>query len=334
MDDLSPIVRSPGSPAVSSTSPNRFRRVGKRGFKCKLPRTFRGYFADTRTAVLGAATKYILRTDRPSDPQYIVKYAQKHGNRETLTEFFINRFGALLALNIAHSGLLVSDDQLTFATRVFLGEDESLRHGSLIIEDCFKREMALDSKELEKIHPRTEQEFYSIDFVTSVLREFCGKDFEAVFPPFIEMLVFDALIGSMDRHSQNWGVVAKSSGPVTYRFSPIFDTARALLWSLNEDQIERMCGEDEKTPPSFHPIKQGCKGMSTTPSPAWGLNEITQKSINAITSTSCKICSSYIRSPLLPRCRRSRLAWKISAPDCCGNFHFREGLQESGNASY
>jgi hypothetical protein len=235
-------------PKISSTSPNKFRRVGRRGFRWDLPRSFPGYFADTKVGVLGAAPKYILRRERASDPQYIVKYAQKHGKVETLTEFFINRLGTALGLNIAHSGLLLSDGILTFATRIFLEEYDRLWHGSLIIEDCFKREAALDSKELEKIHPRTEQEFYSVDFVVSVLRAFCGKDFDAIFPPFIEMLVFDALVGSMDRHSQNWGVIAKSSGPVTYRFSPIFDTARALLWSLDEEQIERMSGEGEDDP--------------------------------------------------------------------------------------
>jgi hypothetical protein len=229
-------------------TPRRFRRVGRRGFTWGLPRKFPGYFADTSTVVLGAAPKFILKTSNLKDPQYIVKYAQKHGQQETLTEFFINQLGAALGLNIAHSGLILSDDELTFVSRIFIDEDEVLRHGSLIIEDCFKKGTTVDANELERIHPRTEQEFYSIDFVTSVLRNFCGKDFASIFPPFIEMLVFDALIGSMDRHSQNWGVLAKSSGPVTYSFSPIFDTARSLLWSLDEKQIERMAGEENDDP--------------------------------------------------------------------------------------
>jgi hypothetical protein len=141
-------------PKISSTSPNKFRRVGRRGFRWDLPRSFPGYFADTKVGVLGAAPKYILRRERASDPQYIVKYAQKHGKVETLTEFFINRLGAALGLNIAHSGLLLSDGILTFATRIFLEEYDRMWHGSLIIEDCFKREAALDTKELEKIHPQ------------------------------------------------------------------------------------------------------------------------------------------------------------------------------------
>ena len=157
-------------PLGFSQAPTKFRRVGKRGFTWGLPRRFRGYYADVKTVVLGAATKYILRTEKPSGPQYIVKYAQKHGKCETLTEFFINQLGAALGLNVAHSGLLYSNEQLTFASKIFLAEDESLRHGSLIIEDCFKREATLDTQELDRIERQTEQEFYSIDFVMSVLR--------------------------------------------------------------------------------------------------------------------------------------------------------------------
>jgi hypothetical protein len=142
-----------------------------------------------------------------------------------------------IGLNMAHSGLILSDDRATFLTRVFLDEDEVLRHGSLIIEDCFKREQAPDISELERIHHSSEQEFYSIDFVVGVLSEFCGPDFDAILPRFIEMLFFDALVGSMDRHAQNWGVIAMSRGPVKYTFSPIFDTSRALLWSLDEKQV-------------------------------------------------------------------------------------------------
>jgi len=225
--------------------PSAFRRIGKRGFRSELPRSFRGYFADMSTQVLGAAPKYILKSKVPSYPQYIVKYAQKHGHRETLTEFFINRLGAALNLNIAHSGLLLSDTELTFASQIFLGPDEALRHGSLIIEDCFKREEKADVGELDAIHRRTEQEFYSVDFVTGVLQDFCGADFISILPLFVEMLVFDALVGSMDRHPQNWGVIVNSSGPGKYRFAPIFDTARSLLWSLDEAQIEQMSCEDQ-----------------------------------------------------------------------------------------
>jgi hypothetical protein len=226
--------------AAGIVIPTRFRRIGQAGRKWDLPRSLPGYFADPDRQVLGASTKYVVRKTDPKAAQYLIKYAQKHGKRETLTEFFINQLGTALGLKMAHSGLLLADRVPTFVTRIFTGEDETLTHGSLMIEDCFKQAEAVDSRELDAIPKQTEQSFYTIDFVTEVLQRFCEGDFGEVFPPFIEMLVFDALTGSMDRHAQNWGVLGTVVKPFRYRFAPIFDSARALLWSLSEEQISEL----------------------------------------------------------------------------------------------
>jgi hypothetical protein len=137
-----------------------------------------------------------------------------------------------------------------------------LRHGSLIIEDCFKKQQSVDVKELDRIHRRSEQEFYSIDFVKGVLETYCGQEFAHVFPDFIEMLIFDALIGSMDRHSQNWGVLATTVEPVRYRLAPIFDSSRALLWKLDEEQIGKLATNEkdfgryiDKARPCLGPVR-------------------------------------------------------------------------------
>jgi hypothetical protein len=235
----------PDSPRQRSSSPpldlaaipvpTRFKRNGKRGCTWQLPRTFPGYFADTSKQVLGAAPKYVIRSEDPKQPEYLAKYAQKHGKRETYTEFFLNQLGNLLGFSMAHSGLVLLDGRRAFITTIFTSSEETLRHGSLIIEDYFKDEKALD-----RVRPKEEQAFYSIDFVVNLLRIFCGKDFDEVFPKFIEMLVFDALIGSMDRHAQNWGVIGRIIEPSQFRLAPIFDTARALIWSLDEAQIKRL----------------------------------------------------------------------------------------------
>jgi hypothetical protein len=83
-----------------------------------------------------------------------------------------------------------------------------------------------------------------------------------VFPRFIQMLVFDALVGSMDRHAQNWGVVGRIAEPAKYRLAPIFDTARALLWSADETMTKKMAGDDrmlaafiERAKPCLGPVR-------------------------------------------------------------------------------
>jgi hypothetical protein len=229
----SPLVELP-----AIAVPKRFKRSGKRGFTWGLSRTLPGYFADAGKQVLGNAPKYVVRSLDPNDPEYLVKYPQKHGKRETYTEFFLNQLGASLGFEMAHSGLVVLDGQLVFLTKIFTGPEESLRHGSLVIEDYYKEEKAL-----EKVRRHEEQGFYSIDFVVSLLQAYCGGDFDDVFPKFIQMLIFDALVGSMDRHAQNWGVTGRIAEPANYRLAPIFDTARALLWSADETMVQKMSAD-------------------------------------------------------------------------------------------
>lgn len=247
----------PIEPVVVIPVPRKFRRNGKRGLTWGLPRNFPGYFADTTKQVLGAAPKYVIRSEDPTEPEYLVKYAQKHGKRETFTEFFLNQLGTMLGFSMAHSGLILLDGTTVFLTRIFTSPEENLRHGSLIIEDYYKDEKALD-----KVRRHEEQEFYSIDFVVNLIKAFCGKDFDGLFPKFIEMLVFDALVGSMDRHAQNWGVIGRIVEPANYRFAPIFDTARALLWSMDEAKIHQMLADDkmlrshiERAKPCLGPIR-------------------------------------------------------------------------------
>ena len=220
-------------PLPAAKVPQKFVRVGQSGHTWGLPRSLSPYFVDTNIrGLLGNATKWVIRTDNASDPEYLVKYAQKFGEQETYTEFFINQFGKELGFDMAQSGLIRLDGELAFLSRIFTGPDENLRHGSLVIEDCFKEEKALD-----RVLRKEEQAFYSIDFVVGVLKQFVGEDFENILPKFIEMLIFDALVGSMDRHVQNWGVLESVTKPSKYRFAPIFDSARALLWSMDEPAL-------------------------------------------------------------------------------------------------
>jgi hypothetical protein len=229
--------------------PERFVRVAKSGFAWGLPRSLNSYFVDDKIrGLLGNATKWVLRTKNPSDPEFMVKYPQKFGAQETFTELFINQFGKFIGFDMAESGLIRLDGHLAFLTRIFTSPEENLRHGSLIIEDCFK-----DEKALERVRRKEEQAFYSIDFVVGVVKLFVGaQDFDAILPKFIEMLIFDALIGSMDRHVQNWGVLERVTKPARYRFAPIFDSARALLWSMDETGIAKLSDNDHAFEAHLH----------------------------------------------------------------------------------
>ena len=146
-----------------------------------------------------------------------------------------NQLGRVLGFEMAHSGIAKLDGVLHFLSRSFRSAGEQLIHGSLMVE-----ELGLARREeIEKIKTVHQQQgIYDIDFVEMVIRQFCADAFDRVFEKFFEMLIFDALIGSMDRHPRNWGVIRTAAQPIIYRFSPLYDSARALLWDLNDDKVK------------------------------------------------------------------------------------------------
>jgi hypothetical protein len=196
----------------------------------------RGYEIHQDSAIGGKATKWVARGPGGEDDFYIAKFGNKNGRVEILTELFNNRLGVALGCDMAHSGIARLDEHLYFITRNFR-QSEELIHGSLMIESTFGAK-----KELDNISPKSEQSFYSINFIVDVFKEYCGEAAESVLNKLFEMLVFDAFIGSMDRHAKNWGVLRSGfsvpvSGGAKYRLAPIFDSARALLWDLPEGKL-------------------------------------------------------------------------------------------------
>ncbi len=189
----------------------------------------------------GASSKCFLSVDGGLKGAYIAKFAHKNSQMETYTELFNNQLGKALGFQMAHSGIAKLDGVLHFLSRSFLNEGELLIHGSLMVVQL---ELA-KKEEIESIKTINQQQgIYDVDFVEIVIKEFCGRDFETVFEKFVSMLVFDALIGSMDRHPRNWGVIRPIKGPERFNFAPIYDSARALLWDLSDARVAELLASD------------------------------------------------------------------------------------------
>jgi hypothetical protein len=62
----------------------------------------------------------------------------------------------------------------------------------------------------------------------------------------VEMLTFDALVGNNDRHPANWGVITPMMSAKAPRFSPVFDTARALFWNIDERRIRDTLSNEQQ----------------------------------------------------------------------------------------
>jgi hypothetical protein len=218
-----------------SSPVNGLRPIRRRIRHSGLPRTFNAYeIKDPASLTIpGAAPKVIIhRLNAPPEDFFLAKGAEKWGEIETYSEYFFNQLGRALGLDIAHSGLIRMGGQLRFTSKSFLLPNEILTHGYVIAQD------SLGKEDVQRIGRKEEQRVYDIEIVREMLGSFCGDSFPNIFSKFLEMLVFDALLGATDRHIQNWGVIVSVERPRSFRLAPIFDTARAFFWDFDEARLK------------------------------------------------------------------------------------------------
>ncbi len=178
------------------------------------------------------------RAKRRTWPRYIAKVGHKYYPNESVTEHLITRIGQSIGMEIAESRLAHVKGQLRFLSRYFLNEREYLLHGA----DIFASYLEDHNREfVEAIENENKSpEYFDYNFAVDSI--------EAMFPQFAEevqcgfnrMLAFDALVGDNDRHFFNWAVICQPVSHRKPRFSPIFDTARALFWNHTEEKLSKM----------------------------------------------------------------------------------------------
>jgi len=217
------------------------------GFEPKIGKTIptiknHQYFVIDDYSISGDAPKDFIRVYeygkarkiyRKKWSLYIAKVGHKWYPNESITEYLLNRIGEILGFNIAPSKLVCIGGQIRFLSEYFLGKDQELVHGAEIYSGYLN-----DPDFVEEV----EQKGYSKDFFTiQFTHEAISKTFpvqkDQIFNQFIQMIVFDALVGNNDRHYYNWGVIRHLMKKHQPYFSPIYDTARGLFWNRAEEKI-------------------------------------------------------------------------------------------------
>src|SRR5215213_829602 len=182
------------------------------------------------------------RTRQERSESYIAKVGSKFYPNESITEQLITHIGKIYGLKIADSKLRVVDRQVRFMSKYFLNQKlEQLTHGAEIYEYSLGKENYAQLAE-----NKTESDFFSFEMTTEALRHLFPAHAEKIIKGFVEMLTFDALIGHNDRHPYNWGVIVPIQKSRAPRFSPVFDTARALFWNIPESRVRQMLTDGQQ----------------------------------------------------------------------------------------
>lgn len=172
---------------------------------------------------------------------YIAKTAEKWYPHESILEYMLNRIGEVIELNMNSVKLVVINNQIRFLSKYFLdNKNEALVHGAEIcgeyLEDVqFAKEIAEDRQ--------TARELFTFEFILEAIKFVFAENFKEIYDQLVKMIVFDAIVGNNDRHFYNWGIIKtiKLSKAIKTRpkFSPIYDTARGLLWNWSDNSIKK-----------------------------------------------------------------------------------------------
>lgn len=167
-------------------------------------------------------------------PIYIAKLGHKYYPLESITEQLISDIGKWFGFNLADSKICLIGGQIRFLSKYFLKKHtDELYHGADMYAGYLNDKQFVDDIELQ----RMTQTFFTISFTRDVLTHFFKNSFNDIFKSFMLMLFFDALTGNNDRHMYNWGVIRDVFGQKPAEFSPIYDSARGLLWNETEGKI-------------------------------------------------------------------------------------------------
>lgn len=177
-----------------------------------------------------------------------------HNSREVWAECLASHLGEVFGIKVqqavikrAPKGLAnslrrvapqISEDWLPIGTlaRNIFPRGQEIVYGAIIVDT------PSDALSLEEIENRIRKKYYAPD---DLLQDFA------------QMIVFDAIIGNMDRHHENWGIVEtirykqqllfdKKQITTERWFTPLYDHGSSLLFELEDKMVERYLNNEDQ----------------------------------------------------------------------------------------
>jgi hypothetical protein len=182
---------------------------------------------------------YTYGEGRKNNPKTWKKYIAKIGHKwypnESITEHYLTTVGKCFGINIANSKVIMAEDYVRYLSEHFHNDEQTLNHGASILSRFIDEADNEWIDELDK-NKALKKEINIVDVLDAIKKIFPEEDSE-LFNSFFHMLLFDALAGKNDGHYYNWGVISHIKNEHRPYFSPIYDTARGLLWNQSDEKV-------------------------------------------------------------------------------------------------
>ena len=179
----------------------------------------------------------------PTGEYGLFKYPKnKPGSDETTTEHIsehlAHQLGKILGVETARVDLGIRDGRLGSMSYLVSHEGEMLIEGVNFIT---KKHPSFDA---DTLFDSESGKYYCIDHFVEMGRVFPKKDW-------IEMMLFDYVIGNSDRHQSNWAILGRvirddknKRIELKIRKSPLYDNGSSLCSYVYSDSIDRFFSTD------------------------------------------------------------------------------------------
>lgn len=155
---------------------------------------------------------------------FMVKY-DNFGEYKCFSEFIAYKIANLLGIDCQKVTLGSWKSNLACGIELFNNGADIIHH-YYDINDSSMSSIDTDVRELP----------YTLDFIIDVLTHYSSIDIpnEVLVSNFIQMCLFDCLIGNYDRHWGNWGFIGNKKN---YEICPLFDNGSSLYPKFTDEEM-------------------------------------------------------------------------------------------------
>ena len=155
---------------------------------------------------------------------------------EHISEHLAHQLGLILNIPTAKVDIGVRDGRIGSMSYLVRSPDEMLAEGITFISGVYPR------YNVETLRDEESGVYYCFDHILNSVPSIVPVKI------WIEMMLFDFLIGNADRHQSNWALLLKivSDDPlsVQIRRCPLYDNGSSLCSYVNKKQVEEYLGKD------------------------------------------------------------------------------------------
>ena len=196
------------------------------------------------------STLKMLTLQSPDGYNYYIKFPRqfdgKRPNLEDINEVIAAKIAELLGIKSVSAEIAHFQGSRVCLMRDFIEENDSAQgeHAGSLFEVEFEEEYTYISQSDLK-----DDEL--IKYIFSLVRRF--SHYKIIRKDFIDMNLFDLLIGNQDRHPYNWQILYDSSGNPS--FGPLYDNGASLAWQLPDSSLEIYIKQKSKMESYFNKMK-------------------------------------------------------------------------------